>query len=186
MSAKAPGSRRRRTKPAVAHETWQHVYDAYHRHECDAVLGFSAGAAVACQMPKWCEGVKFAVLIGAVGEKAIQYIDKQCPTFHILDKNATWGAMSQRISFHFKLACLGAHAEGDKIPTDAKPYKRLNAFMAEFVGGHAPQVEELYDHQAGDRNGTVVHVGGDGGFSVGGGAYGGGGGGGGRMHLRSF
>ncbi|KAH8097485.1 hypothetical protein JL720_376 [Aureococcus anophagefferens] len=155
-------------KPEVAMDCFQHVFDAYHHHECDALLGFSGGAAVACQMPKWIEGVKFVVLVGAVGEKAIQFLDKNCPTFHALDPSATWGAMSHRISFHWKIATLGKHAEGDKIPADAKVYKKLNAFMAEFVGGHLPHHEELYDHQAGDRNGTVVQLNADGGFSVGG------------------
>ncbi|KAK7238575.1 hypothetical protein SO694_00020119 [Aureococcus anophagefferens] len=88
-------------------------------------------------MPKWIEGVKFVVLVGAVGEKAIQFLDKNCPTFHALDPSATWGAMSHRISFHWKIATLGKHAEGDKIPADAKVYKKLNAFMAEFVSATA-------------------------------------------------
>ena len=131
------------TRARVAEETFARVRDALDEHECDAVLGFGAGAAVALQTPRWVEGLRFAVLIGAVGERAVESYDRNCPAFSILDRAATWGPMSLRMAAHAAVSSVAAHAEGDAVPADPRPYKLLNQFMAEFVGGHERLVEEL-------------------------------------------
>ena len=47
------------------------------------------------------------------------------------------------MAYNWKVKTMALHDEGDKIPNDLKPYKKLNHFMDEFRGGYERRIEEF-------------------------------------------
>ena len=84
----------------------------------------------------------FVVLIAAVADGAVERMDKNCPTMHIYDPSSNWALSASRLMYNFHTRALGEHTDGNAIPySDPRPFRLLNNFVAEFVGGHDRELE---------------------------------------------
>lgn len=134
------------TRAIVSDECFQVAYDALCKFECDAVLGFGPGAAVACQLPSRVDAIRFIVLVASANQDAISWLDANCPTLHIYKRHPDpWAVARERLSYiGFKVRPSALHDEADAVPRGPEVYKVLNQFMAEFVGGYESKIVELY------------------------------------------